>query len=569
MTELKNTKRDYVSGEVVQFATDINKPIRVKMDERLLTMILNFLFKDKTIVRSRRALKSVKELFDHLDDTVYEDKYKCQNLIWLIRKVSTAILSPDCGSMDSVIITVKDDIEFDDDKEELLDKVDPSSVSYEDCRTIVTQIDDRLRFGYVGTTVDTFKSMVNKIDLDDYKSFRAIDNDLYQYAVGIVNAKRNTSSLDAEQTFSLQDGQFETVVTDALERLKDTDKVFRTGIRRWNTLLGGAYLSKKLYVYLALPAGGKSQILLKSALDIKKYNPNIQAKNPDKRPAILLITMENDIDETIERIFNMSGSDGNIRDYSAKQVIQKLRIDGSLSLKSDNSFDIIIKYYPNRSIDTNDLYTIVKDINDSGEEVEVLILDYLKRIKPSERAKDEKEELKNITNELKTLAKLEDICVITAQQLNRSAAATIDNAMRDNKTDATKLIGRENVGSAWEIIENADWSCIINPDKKQGTDEPYLDFKLIKRRYRSFEASEELSRMTYFTHPYDGKSSCRLIDDINLDKSVSCSTLSVDLVANPGSSPKFSGNKDSSVKTYPSISEEFSIFDPDNQGDQW
>ena len=159
--------------------------------------------------------------------------------------------------------------------------------------------------------------------------------------------------------------------------------------------------------------------------------------------------------------------------------------------------------------------------------------------------------------------------LVTAQQLNRSAAATIDNAMRDNKTDATKLIGRENVGSAWEIIENADWSCIINPDKKQGTDEEYLDFKLIKRRYRSFEASEELSRMTYFTHPYDGKGSCRLIDDINLDKSVSCLTLSVDLVANPGSSPKFSGNKDSSVKTYPSITEEFSAFDPDNQGDQW
>ena len=138
MTDLKNTKRDYVSGEIVHFSLDITKPIRVKMDERLLSMILNFLFKDKTIVRSRRALKSVKELFDHLDDTVYEDKYKCQNLIWLIRKVSTAILSPDCGSMDSVIITVKDDIEFDDDKEELLDKVDPNAVSYEDCRTIVT-----------------------------------------------------------------------------------------------------------------------------------------------------------------------------------------------------------------------------------------------------------------------------------------------------------------------------------------------------------------------------------------------------------------------------------------------
>ena len=53
----------------------------------------------------------------------------------------------------------------------------------------------------------------------------------------------------------------------------------------------------------------------------------------------------------------------------------------------------------------NDLYGIIKDLYDDGTEVIALILDYVKRIRPAEKGASEKEELKNITNELKTLAK--------------------------------------------------------------------------------------------------------------------------------------------------------------------
>ena len=121
--------------------------------------------------------------------------------------------------------------------------------------------------------------------------------------------------------------------------------------------------------------------------------------------------MENDIDETVERIFNMKVTSDDIRNYTPKQVIKKLKEEGEMTLSDKNPIDIIIKYYPNRSIDTNDLYGIIKDLYDDGTEVIALILDYLKRIRPAEKAPSEKEELKNITNELKTLAKKLDIPV--------------------------------------------------------------------------------------------------------------------------------------------------------------
>ena len=157
-------------------------------------------------------------------------------------------------------------------------------------------------------------------------------------------------------------------------------------------------------------------MLLKVLRDTKKYNGDIQVKKPGKRPCALLVTMENDVNETVERLFNMSVSNTNIRDYTPKQVVKMVKETGELMITNENTMDIMIKYYPNRSIDTADLYTLIDDLADDGREVVMFILDYIKRIRPAERAKDEKEELKNITNELKSLAIEYDIPVVTAHQ---------------------------------------------------------------------------------------------------------------------------------------------------------
>ena len=100
-----------------------------------------------------------------------------------------------------------------------------------------------------------------------------------------------------------------------------------------------------------------------------------------------------------------------IRNYSPKQIIKKFKEKGQLVLNDKNNIDIIIQEYKNREISTDDLYSIINDLNDEGVEVITLIVDYLKRIKPAEKANDEKTELKNITNELKEVAKHFDIPV--------------------------------------------------------------------------------------------------------------------------------------------------------------
>ena len=142
-----------------------------------------------------------------------------------------------------------------------------------------------------------------------------------------------------------------------------------------------------------------------------------------------------------------------------------------------------------------------------------------------------KEELKNITNELKDHATYWDIPVISAQQLNRTASAIVDAAIQAKKSDVTKLVGRDGVAGAWEIIENSDVVIIINREKKLGSDEVYMTFKLLKRRYRSSDNDDKLRELEYFNHPYAKGSTIRLVDDVELEESISLTSLSSEFVA--------------------------------------
>ena len=506
------------------------RKIRMKMDLTMLDMILAFIYKD-SVLRTRKSLNNTFKLFNIIDMSVYESNEPAKARIWVIMKTLEAKLKLDFINDDAIKQYCRDHTESSEMTTLIVDNIQNLKISYEESKYLVKCIDDRLEYGYTLTLKEIYQELLDKIDDGDFKTYKAISEDLHDIATSIIQLKRRTNSLTSDATFSLREGQFEDIITDAVNKLQDRNRVFLTGIRRLNTILSPGYQSKRLYTYLAFPGGGKSQILLKAALDIKKYNKGVQPKDINKTPAVLFITMENDIDETVERIFNMRVTSEDIRNYTPKQVIRKLKQDGEMTLTDKDNIDIIIQYHANRSIDTNDLYTIIKDLNDDGVEVIALILDYLKRIRPAEKALTEKEELKNITNELKTLAKTLDIPVITAQQLNRVASSVVDAAIQNKKEDVTRLVGRDGIAGAWEIVENSDVLIIINQEVKADTNEVYLTFKLLKRRYRSSEEDEKLKRLDYFNHPYEPGNTIKLVDDIDLPESVSLYSLATQFVA--------------------------------------
>lgn len=332
-------------------------------------------------------------------------------------------------------------------------------------------------------------------------------------------------------------------------RITDIKKVEKTSQRC-------ILIDDPLHVYLTeqfIPTHN-SMMLLKSALDIRKYNPNFKSKTPGMKPAVLYITMENSFTESIERVWNMNFDDP-ITMYGEDQAVEMLckelgisqvlredvkvvdtdsgsELDALLvddSHDDERNIEIVMKYFSYREISTDDLYTIIQDLHDENLEVIALVFDYIKRIEPATPAADNvKLELNRIINELKALSVILDIPVITAHQMNRSAAATIDAATRQGKGDVTKLAGRENVGDAWEVLETADWAAALNIETKPGTDDRYICVNLLKRR-RVESAESEMAKYTYLAHPFARNNGLRLLDDYKSDKILSLKSLSSDI----------------------------------------
>lgn len=423
--------------------------IALKFDITMLNTLIGYLFKDSKQI-TRKALTNMKRLFDVIDERAYESNENLEARFHFIKRALKGRIELGMEN-EAVMINYCSSDTYSKENEDIVKSLPAyKKINYDEIRYINRAIADRLNYAYLFHYKDKIYETMERLDSGDYDSFQEINNEAMELFRSFMNETRKTNVLEDVDTFTLDDEFFEDNMTDIVNKLRDPARILKTGIKMLNQILAPGYMSKRLYIYMGLPAGFKSGILLKTAQDIKKYNKGVPTKKVGKRKTVLIITMENSVEETVERLFNMTVTTEDIRNYTPKQVIKMLREDGEMTLKDDDEIDIMIKYYPNRSIDTNDLYSIIEEIEDDGREVITLILDYIKRIRPTERSKDEKEELKNITNELKNLASELDIPVITAHQLNRGAATVVDAALESNKEDVGRFVGRSNVGTAYE-----------------------------------------------------------------------------------------------------------------------
>ena len=56
----------------------------------------------------------------------------------------------------------------------------------------------------------------------------------------------------------------------------------------------------------------------------KKYNKRYRTKDPTKRPCIVLLTMENKIKETVNRLFNIVAAGDSFKRHSPNEIIDIL-----------------------------------------------------------------------------------------------------------------------------------------------------------------------------------------------------------------------------------------------------
>lgn len=495
---------------------DENAKILIRIDLNMFNCMVGYLLNMNSPLITFRNIQQMNKLFNKIDPKPFfiNDNLKIRyNFIMGVLHEIVDIRHHIILKED-LIMFINERFNHEEYKD-ILDNLDRyfnmSSYQIEFTRDAIT---DRLNFIYLDAYKDEIRDELDKLDSNEFNSYKEINDNLRVLMSGLFSKIRASNINETNiRTLSTLDENVDDIVIDLIKKLKDDSRVLRTGMKRLNEMLSPGFVGSNLYLFAGIPNAGKTLILTKSMLGIQKYNSNVKLKRPDKKPVVLFITAEDTMEKMLGRIFSdlVPNVDLKKSDYSAEELGQMLKDHGFGD--SDAEINIVVKYYNEKEIDTNDIYGIIDEVEDENNEVIALIVDYVKRIRPALYAREERDELKNITNELRNISVNYDIPVITACQMNREAAKLADNALMDNKNDVAKKFGRANIGNSWAMIENAD--CVINiftepyEDPTTRKISKWMSFTRMKLRY------EDLYNVTYFVQPYssDGK---RLLDDINL-----------------------------------------------------
>ena len=339
----------------------------------------------------------------------------------------------------------------------------------------------------------------------------------------------NDQGLLKEFAFSMDDAA--ALIDRIVKKSKRPASILQTGIRQLNAILSPGFQSGRMYCFLGGSGKFKSGTLLNIAEQIRRFNPQIPAYENGLRKCILFITLENSIEETVERIYDMyCETNGNMRDDDTQQVIDALRKNGGYDFTATSGIDIFMKYAGNLEINTGEIHVYIKELREKGYMPICIILDYIKRIDSVHNSNgDERSRMSVVAKELKAIAQYYELPMITAMQLNREGNSIIDAAMRESKQDVARFVGSSSIGNAWDIIEDSDWVCLINPEIQISTGQKFLTFKRLKIRGKSEVSETGGNPIDYFNHPFDIEHGIKLQTDVDKDHGVSVMSLATDL----------------------------------------
>lgn len=473
----------------------------VVFDLPTLNIYCEYVLSENSYIKGSNLI-TMKKLFDSIDATIYNGDPDRQTRVEFIKRALDARLTHKIRNRK----LIEQYINGGPADKTLLDTTNFKELSTEDINWINGSIAETVKHLFMYDYVDKIQDLCQRFKSENYKRRSDIVNDFEHLVDDIKNEFRKLRAEDlTESEFSLDADIFREVVGQVYSRETSPSRRLKLGFQGMNLMLGGGLEAQRVYMLFGTAAAGKSFTMLDMMLQIKKYNTDYVCHDKTKRPCIVLLTMENSVHETITRLFSMVTGE-NMANYTLDEVYKKLEQDGNLVLTDNNPIDIYIKYKANLSVDTSYLYTLYEDLEDQGYEPIIFFQDHIKRIKPAIPFRDLRLDLGEIVNEFKAFANEKDIPVVSDSHLNRDAAKILDEAVKANKQDLARLLGRSTVSESMLMIDNCDFGMIITKDHdKYGNS--YMGFVEIKTRTRC--------DLEYFAQPFVKGNDVKLVEDVN------------------------------------------------------
>lgn len=480
-------------------------PNYISVDNFCLDLMCRYIVSGNSTIR-RGQLINLRNLIYSIDPNTYANDFERGKKIAFVKKGIEARLNTGLTDPEMIMREINGSIEIGGP----INLENQAELNKSEVAWLGNMISESLKYGYITPICDKMIDICTRIKNADYGSKASIVKEFEALTTEIQNNfRRCKNEEEQEAMFCLKDGVFQDSIRQVHNDLNSPSNFLQSGMQGMNALLGGGFECGRFYVYFGLPGEGKSTMLLNLCYQIKKHNRLYQPKDPTKIPCIVLLTMENRVKESINRLFSISTASGSLKDIDPEVAIDMMRTDGELYLSDDNPIDIIIKFKPTNSVDTSYLYTLTEDLEDEGYEVICMVQDYIGRIRSVEHSADLRLEFGNVVDEMKVFAGIKDIPVISASQLNRDASKHIDEARKSNKNDLVRLLGRSNVSESSLILNNCDGGFMLAPEVTQDG-KKYLGVQKVKSRFLSTIQTD------YVYLPFAENNEISLIEDIDL-----------------------------------------------------
>lgn len=481
-----------------------NEVIKLNLDLMTYDLLCRYVLQPKNVVRMEHIV-NLRNLIMIIDPSTYENDPEKQKRVDFLMKAIEARLENNITDREMIIIFINGGLNF---PIEFLD-YNHLDLSRDEVFWVHNLVSEALRYSFVYNGIDRLQDLCVRFKTSDFNNRGAI---IKEYESYLDEMKNNFRRVQIEgnvndSTFSLRDDSFIPVLTDTWNLITSPSRRLMCGMQGVNEMVGGGFEGGRVYMFLGVAGIGKSMTLLNLLTQMKRYNTIYDLKDKTKTPCIVLLTMENTITETLTRLFDMTIENSRgMQNYTLEEVVQLLRTEGQLVVNDSSPIDIVIKYKPNKSVDTNYLYSLYDDLKDQGYEMVCLIQDHIKRIRSAEYNSEIRLELGDIVNEFKVFAADKMIPVITVSHLNREATKIIEETARKGTQDNGKLLGKSNIGESLLMIDNVDCAITLTKDyDKDGN--CYMTFHRVKMRDRG-------SARDYICQPFLPGGEVRLVCDI-------------------------------------------------------
>ena len=462
------------------------------VSERFLLSIIKILASDNTILR--RQLINIKRFLDVVDREYYaSDNHIDAMLITCDSLLDTKMKLGSSLKLEDIIFNINLLLP-DEDYEEVKNNLIIPQIQVAKTDSIETELsyvsaslDQNLKFSYILDVKEDLIDLSSELTTCSYKDFPDVLKAFRTLLTDMTAYFRSTDTSDTlNKIMHTSDPAFYDYLYDTYEAIRNPSSSLQTGWVALNSALGprGGFINKNLYIFHANTNSFKSALLLHIARMIKQYNaPKLmeEFKLTGKIPTILFIEAENDLDEDNERLYKMVAKKDIASNTGRAELTDSWKHTFDMD-KENNPIDIAMLHVDARSLSVDDIDMNIDMLEEEGYHVIACLADYIGLIKPREEdlGKENRIQLKNIADDLLSLAKNRNIPVITAHQLNRSGGAILTNTKMQGGSNAVMQMSSEFVGESYGIEQAASWSMFIDVETHEG--KKYLTCKRGKAR---------------------------------------------------------------------------------------